>query len=383
MKYRRMYRCGFDVSEIGLGCEHLENKDRGLIGEVVRTALDGGVNILDVFMPQPQVREHIGAVIHPVRKDVFLQGHIGAALKDGQYHRTRDVQACDVFIQDFLKRFRTDYIDIGMIHFVDSLDDWRIIETQGILEYALRLKGKGVIRAIGLSSHEPTTALAAVQSGYLDVLMFSINPSFDILPENTNVEALFERKTYEQRSSAWLNPIRQQLYETCAQSGVGITVMKTLSAGQLLNAESSPFGAALTVAQCEHYALTRPGVVSTLIGCVSGEEVRHALRCEALSEQERDYTVVLAKTQRFTATGACMYCNHCLPCPQQIDIAGVHQYYDLAKNLNEIPETISDHYRVLHAHASDCIECGDCEERCPFGVDITANMIKAAALFGI
>ena len=139
VKYRRMYRCGFDVSEIGLGCEHLENKDRGLIGEVVRTALDGGVNILDVFMPQPQVREHIGAVIHPVRKDVFLQGHIGAALKDGQYHRTRDVQACDVFIQDFLKRFRTDYIDIGMIHFVDSLDDWRIIETQGILEYALRL----------------------------------------------------------------------------------------------------------------------------------------------------------------------------------------------------------------------------------------------------
>jgi predicted aldo/keto reductase-like oxidoreductase len=77
-----------------------------------------------------------------------------------------------------------------------------------------------------------------------------------------------------------------------------------------------------------------------------------------------------------------MYCNHCLPCPQQIDIATVHQYYDLAKNLSEIPATIVGHYQTLHAHASDCIECGDCEERCPFDVAVAENMVKAAALFG-
>jgi predicted aldo/keto reductase-like oxidoreductase len=383
MKYRKFLRCGFEVSEIGLGCEHLESKDKGLIEEVVKTALEGGVNILDVFMPQPQVREHIGAAIRSVRKEVILQGHIGATLKDGQYHRTRQVQSCDVFIQDFLTRFQTDYIDIGMIHYVDDLDDWRIIETQGILDYALRLKEKGVIRAIGMSSHEPVTALRAVQSGHIDVLMFSLNPSFDLLPELTGVEALFERKTYEQGTSAWINPVRQQLYETCAQSGVGITVMKTLSAGQLLHADASPFGAPLTVAQCEHYALTRPGVVSVLIGCVSGDQVRQALDYELLSDAEKDYTAVLAASERYTATGACMYCNHCLPCPQQIDIATVHQYYDLAKNLGEIPATISDHYRLLHAYASDCIECGDCEARCPFGVDIIENMDKAAALFGL
>lgn len=382
MNYRQILSCGFDVSEIGLGCEHLEKLDKGLVEEVVKTALDGGINILDVFMPQPQVRDYIGAAIRPVRKDVFLQGHIGATLKDGQYHRTRVVAECDEFIQDFIVRFHTDYIDIGMIHFVDSLDDWHTIETRGILEYALHLKEKGLIRAIGLSSHEPSTALAAVQSGYIDVLMFSLNPSFDLLPEQIEVEALFERKTYEQGISAWINPVRQRLYETCAQGGVGITVMKTLSAGQLLHADVSPFGTSLTVAQCEHYALTRPGVVSALIGCVSGEQVRQALEFEALSDQERDYTAVLAASQRYTATGACMYCNHCLPCPQQIDIAAVHQYYDLAKNMSEIPVTIKGHYLSLSAHASDCIECGECEERCPFAVSVTENMFKAAALFG-
>lgn len=382
MNYRKILSCGFDVSEIGLGGEHLDKKDKALVEEVVGAALDGGINILDVFMPQPEVRTLIGNAIRGVRQKIYLQGHIGTILENGQYKRSRDVAKCDEFIKDFLTRFHTETIDIGMIHFVDELKDWHNIETQGILEYALQLKQKGIIRALGISSHEPHTALTVVQSGYIDVLMFSLNPSFDLLPEQTQVEDLFERKTYEQGASSGLNPVRQQLYETCAQRGVGITVMKTLSAGQLLSVETSPFGAPLTVAQCEHYALTRPGVVSTLIGCASGEQVRQALEYETLSQQEKDYTAVLAASQRFAATGACMYCNHCLPCPQQIDIAAVHKYYNLAKNLDETPATIREHYLALHAHASDCIECGECEERCPFGVKVTENMVKTAHLFG-
>lgn len=382
MKYRDIGRCGFSVSEIGLGCEHLEQKERAVVDEVVHAALDGGVSIFDVFMPQPAVRDYIGDALGPMRQQVHLQGHIGATLENGQYKRSRDVAYCDIFIQDFLNRYHTDYIDIGIIHFVDSLDDWQIIETQGILEYALRLKEKGVIRAIGMSSHEPTTALAAARSGSIDVLMFSINPSFDLLPEQIQIEALFDGKTYEQGVFNGIHPLRQQLYETCAQQGIGITVMKTLSAGQLLYAQASPFGAPLTVAQCEHYALTRPGVVSALIGCTSGEQVHQALEYEHLSDEEKDYTAVLAASQRYTASGACMYCNHCLPCPQQIDIAAVHQYYDLAKNLPQIPATISEHYLALQAHASDCIECGDCEQRCPFGVPVAGNMVNIATLFG-
>ncbi len=344
MNYRNIPRCNFDVSEIGLGCEHLEKKDKTLIEEVIGTALDGGINILDVFMPQPEVRTYIGNAIQHVRQKIYLQGHIGAVLENGQYKRSRDVTECDEFIRDFMTRYHTDYIDIGMIHFVDNLADWQAIETQGVLDYALKLKQKGIIRAIGLSSHEPHTALTAVQSGYIDVLMFSLNPSFDLLPEQTQIEALFERETYDQGASSGINPLRQQLYETCAQRGVGITVMKTLAAGLLLSAESSPFGAPLTVAQCEHYALTRPGVASVLIGCVSGEQVNQALQYEALSAQEKDYTAVLSASQRYAATGACMYCNHCLPCPQEIDIAAVHKYFDLARNLNEVPATIRQHY---------------------------------------
>jgi len=382
MNYRHIPRCNFDVSEIGLGGEHLEKKDKSLVEEVIGSALEGGINIIDVFMPQPEVRTHIGDAIRHARQKVHLQGHIGATLENGQYKRSREVAVCDEFIRDFLTRFHTDYIDIGMIHFVDNLDDWHTIETQGILEYALQLKQKGIIRAIGLSSHVPNVALKAVQSGQIDVLMFSVNPLFDLLPEQTQIDDLFEQKTYEHGASSGINPSRQQLYETCARLGVGITVMKTLGAGLLLGADSSPFGQPMTVAQCEHYALTRPGVASVLIGCVSGEQVREALQYEVLSAQEKDYTAVLNTSQRYSANGACMYCNHCLPCPQEIDIAAVHQYYDLARSLSEVPATIREHYLALHAHASDCIQCGACEERCPFGVEVIQNTEKASALFG-
>jgi uncharacterized protein len=390
MKTRTIPRAGFEVSEIGLGGEHLEKKDRSLVDEVIGAALDGGINIFDVFMPQPEVRTFLGDALRGRRSQVHLQGHIGATLEDGQYKRTREAAKCDEFVQDFLRRFHTDYIDIGMIHFVDDLSDWRTIETQGLLDYAQGLKQKGVIRALGISSHSPQTALAAVQSGYLDVIMFSLNPSFDLLPEQTSVDDLFKSGTFEQEGLGGLNPARRELYETCARMGVGITVMKTLSAGQLLKAEASPFGAALTVAQCQHYALTRPAVVSVLIGCVSAAEVHKALEYETLTDEAKDFTAILAQNPKgsqkplgFAANGACMYCNHCLPCPQEIDIAAVHKYFDLARSLPEVPHTVRGHYEALYAHASDCIACAACEERCPFGVKVMENMVRAAELFEI
>ena len=78
MNYRKILRCGFEVSEIGLGCEHLEKKDKALVDEVVGAAMEGGINILDVFMPQPEVRTLIGNAIRDVRqKSIFARAYRG------------------------------------------------------------------------------------------------------------------------------------------------------------------------------------------------------------------------------------------------------------------------------------------------------------------
>ena len=77
-----------------------------------------------------------------------------------------------------------------------------------------------------------------------------------------------------------------------------------------------------------------------------------------------------------------MYCNHCQPCPVHIDVAEVTKFLDLARQQEQVPETVRDHYLALAHHAGECIQCGSCEGNCPFGVQVRENMAAAQALFG-
>ena len=78
-----------------------------------------------------------------------------------------------------------------------------------------------------------------------------------------------------------------------------------------------------------------------------------------------------------------MYCGHCAPCPKNIDVAMVTKFLNLCKAQGTVPETVREHYKVLGHHASECVGCGACEKRCPFGVNVRDNMSAAAKLFGI
>ncbi|MBS7316154.1 MAG: aldo/keto reductase [Clostridiaceae bacterium] len=383
MEYRTLGKTGISVSEVGLGCEHLQGKPAETVARVVHAALDGGVNILDAFMSEPQVRSDIGAALRGRRDRVTIQGHIGSVWHDGQYERSRDGEQCRIFVEDFLRRVGTDYIDIGMIHFVDTLDDLKTVEEGPVLDYARRLKEQGVIRAIGMSSHDPVTARRAVEAGWLDVLMFSVNPAYDLLPENTYIDNYFNVDTWRGEGFSGINPNRAALYEACAAHGVGITVMKTYGAGFLFNPGLSPFGRTFTPAQLIHYALSRPAVASALIGCQTPEEVAAALAYENASPEERDYGAVLAATAQFGVTRQCVYCNHCHPCPVGIDVAAVNRCLDTLRTGTDAQDTVRAQYAALEAHAGDCLACGACEERCPFGVGVIGRMREAAELFGI
>ena len=179
-----------------------------------------------------------------------------------------------------------------------------------------------------------------------------------------------------------MNPERQKLYETCQNSGVGITVMKCFGGGDLLNAELSPAGAALTVNQCIAYALSRPAVSCVLAGAHSLEELKTSFNFENAPESEKDYAPALASFPKISWKGHCMYCSHCEPCPKKIDIANVTKFLNLAQANSQIPETVREHYKVLEHHAGECIQCGACETRCPFEVKIRGNMKTAENIFG-
>ena len=380
MRYRELGKTGLKVSEIGLGAEWLERHNAEEVKAVIDCCESYGINILDCWMSEPNVRSNIGNALKGKRGKWIIQGHFGSTWQNGQYVRTREMDKVKEAFSDLLTRLQTDYIDLGMIHFVDEEAEFHRIMDEEFLAYMKEQKASGVIRHIGMSTHNPKVAKLAALSGEIEMILFSINPAFDLLPASEDINTYFA-DSYEENLSG-IDPERAELYRICEQNGVGITVMKGYAGGRLFSAQTSPFGVALTPVQCIHYALTRPGVASVLAGYDTPEHVREAVAYETAAEEEKDYASVLAKAPHHAYTGQCTYCGHCAPCPSGIDIAMVNKLYDLAVMQPEVPAAVRAHYEGLSANAVDCIACGGCEKRCPFDVPVIQRMEKAKELFG-
>lgn len=380
MKYRELGKTGLKVSEIGLGGEWLERGTAEDVKAVVDRCAELGINILDCWMSEPNVRTNIGAALVGQREKWIIQGHIGSTWQDGQYVRTRDMEQVKPAFEDLLTRFRTDYIDLGMIHYVDEKADYDAVMNGPFIEYIRELKAAGKIRHIGISTHNPEIARLAAESGEIEMMLFSVNPAFDMMPVTDNVDAYFA-ETYDESLSG-IAPERVELYKICEQNGVGITVMKGYAGGRLFKAETSHFGVAMTPVQCLHYALTRPAVSSVMVGFSTPEHVDAAVAYETAADAEKDYASILANAPRHAYNGQCTYCGHCAPCPVEIDIAMVNKLLDLAKMQPETPASLREHYRALSANASDCIGCAGCESRCPFHVNVVERMQEAVEIFG-
>ena len=381
MKYRTLGKTGLKVSEIGFGGEWLERHEEEESVELLRYAGKNGINIIDCWMPDPKSRDIIGKAIEGNREHWIVQGHIGSTWQNGQYVRSRELKEVVPAFEDILKRMKTDYIDLGMIHYIDAQEEWdRCMKDSEYIRYVHQLHEQGIIRHIGLSTHNPRIAMQAVGTGFIEMILFSINPAFDMRPATEDLDSMFEG--YEGTDYSGIDPERAQLYRLCEEKNVGMTVMKGFFGGRLFDAKTSPFGTALTPLQCIHYALTRPGVSSVLCGYDTKEQVDQAISYETASEEEKDYASVLAAAPLHSYTGQCTYCGHCRPCPVNIDIAMVNKFYDLAVQQPSVPESVQSHYEALGTGASACVGCRSCEERCPFGVKVADRMSAAAELFG-
>ena len=226
MKTRRLGKTNLQVSEIGFGGEWLERHPEEESIELIRYASSKGINILDCWMADPKSRDIIGKGIKENRSQWFIQGHIGSTWKDNQYFRTRDMKYVRPAFEDLLKRLQTDYIDLGMIHYIDSEEEWEQIQHSDYMDYVIELKNTGVIRHIGMSSHNPKVAVKAAESGFVEMILFSINPAFDMLPASENIDTMFADEF--DKNLKGIDPDRARLYKVCEQNDVGITVMKVL-----------------------------------------------------------------------------------------------------------------------------------------------------------
>ncbi len=378
MLYRKLAKSGLELGIISLGAEHLEKAPYETVAAVTDEALGHGVNYIDLFMPSAGVRDNFGRALKGRTEGIFIAGHLGATLHGGQYFKSRDKAVCERFIDDLLQRLGLDTLGVLMLHFVDEPQDCAdVFAADGLIEAALRLKERGKCRLLGMSSHFVPASLRAVESGYLDLLMFPVNPLFDRLPGEVQIEAHWHKEPYDSLRQDGVFQAREELYLACARQGVDIIAMKVFAGGWLFNPHNA-FGLKLTPEQCLHYALSQPGVATALAGCSDAAQMRAALAYLEAAPEARDYSII--KTSPLLQDRkACMYCNHCLPCPAGIDIGAVTRLADTAAH--GLTPALRGQYGALPKQGAACLDCGQCRDRCPFGLDPAANMRRAEEIF--
>ncbi len=290
MEYRVNRRTGDRIGVIGFGTSAICEADPKEMADTLASAYESGVNYYDLATSNAKTFPAFGSAFAGVRDKVLYQLHFGADYSAGEYGWTTDGDAVKRSVEWQLKNLKTDYIDYAFIHCIDEENDWERYRKNGALGFLLGLKEQGVARHIGLSSHVPAVAEKILDTGLVDMLMFSINPGYDYHHGD------FANGGAEER---------MRLYRRCEKEGVGISVMKAFSGGQLLNAKTSPFGRALTEYQCIRYALDKPGVLTVLPGVRDKKDLKRVLGYFPLPKRKRIIRSSVRSPRRTRRANAC------------------------------------------------------------------------------
>ena len=222
MEYRKLPRDEEKLSVIGLGSGSLGLASEEEIEAIIKEAIKRGINFFDLCAGNHKVYKPFGKAIKGIREKVHFQLHFGAVYKaDGEYGWSRDLSKIKSTIKEELKLLNTDYIDYGFLHCIDDFNDLEDVKKNGIIDYLIELKAKGVVKHLGFSSHTPSVTNKLLDLGIFDIIMFSINPAYDFeMGDEYGIGSLKERS---------------ELFSRCEKEGIAISVMKPFNGGQLLN----------------------------------------------------------------------------------------------------------------------------------------------------
>ncbi len=284
MKFRKLGRTSLEVSEIGLGTEYLTHQPTDVIIDTVQTALQTGMNYIDIVFTKPTFLQALNQTIVSEREKVTLACHIGAGIKDGRHRKLRSKKSARSSFEEVIKHLGVDYIDFAVIQFVAPGEYDKIMAPRGLIQYAKELKQTQVANYLGMSTHHPPTALRAVESGEFDLIMTHYN----ILSEK--------------------DPRRQQLFQACIEHTIGFVAIKPFAGGLLLSngkkvripAYKSGAGGKVLTIPSESTAirylahiLDQPVVSTVIPGVKNREELQHNLQYYDTPPEEHDYSSLI------------------------------------------------------------------------------------------
>ncbi|GAB6179261.1 aldo/keto reductase [Desulfotomaculum defluvii] len=332
MQYRTLGRTGLEVSVIGFGGIPIQRVTEQEAVTLVNRALDLGINFFDTARGYTDSEAKLGLVLKQRRKEAILATKSMARTKDGM---TADIQKS-------LTTMGVDYIDLYQCHNVkdhESLE--QILSPNGALVALKEAQSKGLIGHIGITGHVQETLVEALKTGKFATVQFPFNA--------VETEA-------------------KELLAMAQQTNTAIIVMKPMAGGALRNARLA-LG----------YLLEQP--VTTIIPGVDSlqqieENAQLGNEFTPLREEER---IALKEETEKLGPVFCRRCEYCKPCPQGIDIPTVfllEGYY----NRYDLKDWAKERYKALEAKADMCIECGQCEEKCPYSLPIRKLLSEAGGI---
>lgn len=334
MKYVRLGKTDLTVSKVGFGGIPIQRINPEKSIELIDALIEHGINYIDTARGYTVSEELIGNAIAG-KRDKFIIATKSMA-------RSAEAMAKDIEIS--LSNLKVDYIDLYQVHNpnMEQLDT--VVAAGGALDALMQAKKDGKIRHIGLTAHSLEVFERALEMDWIETIMFPYN-----IVEN-QCENLLTR---------------------CSEKDIGFIAMKPMAGGAIENAEVAL-----------RYIANNQDVTIAIPGMYNPEEVKINAAAGQDSSPLTEYELsVIQKTRNELSGNFCRRCNYCAPCSVGISIPNVFLFAGYLERYG-LEEWAKGRYATLPVKAGACIECGECEKRCPYGLPIRQMLKKCAEEFG-
>jgi predicted aldo/keto reductase-like oxidoreductase len=330
-------KTGLQVSRVGFGGIPIQRLTEAEAIRVVQRCLDLGVTFLDTATGYSTSEERIGKALASSGR---RRDQVVLATKTPARDRTTALQ----HLEQSLRRLQVEAIDLWQFHNVSTFEALELVLAPGgALAAAQEALQAGKVRHVGITSHSMDVALKAVPMGCFETIQFPFN--------------------FVTREPA------DKLLPLARQHGLGFIAMKPLAGGLLSDANL-----------CIKYLLQIDGVVPDP-GIQQVEEIEEIAAIvagsRALTAEERQ---AIERIRTEVGTRFCRRCGYCEPCPEGVRISMVMNVHSFWKRIPAANLATGGIAEAMQS-GNNCIECGECEDKCPYQLPIRAMIAEHVAFY--
>ena len=370
MQYRND-KHGNKLSVLGYGCMRFTRKGNGIdvdkAEKELMAAYEAGVNYFDTAYIYPGSEAALGEIL----ERNGIRDKVNIATKIPQF-MIRNREALDKYFDEQLARMKTTYIDYYLMHHVTDVAMWEKLKAIGVLDWIRGKKESGAIKNIGFSYHGNTENFLKVLGDY----------DWDFCQVQYNY--------LDEVSQAGVKGVR-----AAAERGIPVVIMEPLRGGKLVN--MLPKDALKVMKESGRgwspaewglrWLYDQPEVTVVLSGMNSVEMVKENCRTASealaghLTEEDRAVLEEVKKNIREKEKVGCTGCRYCMPCPKGVDIPGIFRCYNAmyteskSQGRFQFAQTMGQSKKP--ALATQCVQCGKCEQHCPQSIPIRQKLKEA------